>query len=139
MRSKWIAILIKSALIFVLYLGYLQYGCDMDVSGSYSIASNNYHEERFSVVVNKLYVPDPKSCAYEIIRRCRQNSFKSIRFSYEWSIPNALYVTVYASKKQMERGKPLFSFSYLSEEVNGSYNIIDDPEHYILNIDEKKK
>ena len=57
-----------------------------------------------TVVVNKLYVADQKVCAEEIVKRCRENSFKSVRFSYDQSIPNALYVTVYSSKRQAEKG-----------------------------------
>ena len=62
-------------------LGYLQYGRDMDVYGSYAMTADNYHEERLTVVVNKLYVADQKVCAEEIVKRCRENSFKSVRFS----------------------------------------------------------
>ena len=39
-------------------LGYLQYGRDMDVYGSYAMTAGNYHEERLTVAVNKLYVAD---------------------------------------------------------------------------------
>ena len=116
--------------------GYLQYGRDMDVYGSYAMTSDNYHEERLTVVVNKLYVADQKACAEEIVKRCRENSFKSVRFSYDQSIPNALYVTVYASKRQAERGKQMFSFSYLPQDSEGTYNIIDDSEEFILEREE---
>ena len=117
-------------------LGYLQYGRDMDVYGSYAMTADNYHEERLTVVVNKLYVADQKVCAEEIVKRCRENSFKSVRFSYDQSIPNALYVTVYASKRQAEKGKQMFSFSYLPEDSDGTYSTIDNPEEFILEIEE---
>ena len=117
-------------------LGYLQYGRDMDVYGSHAMTADNYHEERLTVVVNKLYVADQKACAEEIVKRCRENSFKSVRFSYDQSIPNALYVTVYASKRQAERGKQMFSFSYLPQDSEGTYNIIDDSEEFILEREE---
>ena len=117
-------------------LGYLQFGRDMDVYGSHAMTADNYHEERLTVVVNKLYVADQKACAEEIVKRCRENSFKSVRFSYDQSIPNALYVTVYASKRQAERGKQMFSFSYLPQDSEGTYNIIDDSEEFILEREE---
>ena len=41
-------------------LGYLQFGRDMDVYGSHAMTADNYHEERLTVVVNKLYVADQK-------------------------------------------------------------------------------
>ena len=137
MKKRWfIYLIIGIIMITGGCLGYLQYGRDMDVYGSYAMTADNYHEERLTVVVNKLYVADQKACAEEIAKRCRENSFKSVRFSYDQSIPNALYVTVYASKRQAERGKQMFSFSYLPQDSEGTYNIIDDSEEFILEREE---
>lgn len=58
------------------YLGYLQYGRDMDVYGFYAMTADNYREERLTVVVNKLYVEDQKVCAEEIVKRCRKIHLK---------------------------------------------------------------
>ena len=108
MKKRWfISLIIGIIMVISGCLGYLQYGRDMDVYGSYAMTADNYHEERLTVVVNKLYVADQKVCAEEIVKRCRENSFKSVRFSYDQSIPNALYVTVYSSKRQAEKGKQI--------------------------------
>lgn len=115
-------------------LGYLQFGRDMDVYGSYAMTADNYHEERLTVVVNKLYVEDQKACAEKNVKRCRENLFKSVRFSYDQSVPNALYVTVYSSKRQAEKGKQMFSFSYLPEDRDGTYNIVNDSDKFMLEI-----
>ena len=137
MKKRWfICLIIGIIMITGGCLGYLQFGRDMDVYGSHAMTADNYHEERLTVVVNKLYVADQKACAEEIVKRCRENSFKSVRFSYDQSIPNALYVTVYASKRQAERGKQMFSFSYLPQDSEGMYNIIDDSEEFILEREE---
>ena len=137
MKKRWfICLIIGIIMITAGCLGYLQFGRDMDVYGSHAMTADNYHEERLTVVVNKLYVADQKACAEEIVKRCRENSFKSVRFSYDQSIPNALYVTVYASKRQAERGKQMFSFSYLPQDSEGTYNIIDDSEEFILEREE---
>ena len=117
-------------------LRYLQYGRDMDVYGSHAMTADNYHEERLTVVVNRLYGADQKVCAEEIVKRCRENSFKSVRFSNDQSIPNVLYVTVYAPKWQAEKGKQMFAFSYLPEDSDGTYSTIDNPEEFILEIEE---
>lgn len=117
------------------YLGYLQYGRDMDVYSSHVTSFDNYEEERLVAVVNKLYVADKKACAEEIVKRCRENSFKSVRFSYDQAIPNALYVIVYGSNWQVKNGKALFSFSYLPGDMNGTYNIVNDSEKYILRVE----
>ena len=137
MKKRWfICLIIGIIMITGGCLGYLQFGRDMDVYGSHAMTADNYHEERLTVVVNKLYVADQKACAEEIVKRCRENSFKSVRFSYDQSIPNALYVTVYASKRQAERGKQMFSFSCLPQDSEGTYNIIDDSEEFILEREE---
>ena len=86
-------------------------------------------------MVNKLYVEDQKVCAEEIVKRCRKNSFKSVRFSYDQSIPNALYVTVYSSKRQAEKGIQMFSFSYLPEDGDGTYNIVNDSDKFMLKLE----
>ena len=137
MKKRWfISLIIGIIMVISGCLGYLQYGRDMDVYGSYAMTADNYHEERLTVVVNKLYVADQKVCAEEIVKRCRENSFKSVRFSYDQSIPNALYVTVYSSKRQAEKGIQMFSFSYLPEDSDGTYSTIDNPEEFILEIEE---
>lgn len=137
MKKRWfIYLIIGIIMITGGCLGYLQYGRDMDVYGSYAMTADNYHEERLTVVVNKLYVADQKACAEEIVKRCRENSFKSVRFSYDQSVPNALYVTVYSSKRKAEKGKQMFSFSYLPQDSEGTYNIIYDSEEFILEREE---
>ena len=137
MKKRWfIYLIIGIIMITGGCLGYLQYGRDMDVYGSYAMTADNYHDERLTVVVNKLYVADQKACAEEIVKRCRENSFKSVRFSYDQSVPNALYVTVYSSKRKAEKGKQMFSFSYLPQDSEGTYNIIDDSEEFILKREE---
>ena len=137
MKKRWfIYLIIGIIMITGGCLGYLQFGRDMDVYGSHAMTADNYHEERLTVVVNKLYVADQKACAEEIVKRCRENSFKSVRFSYDQSVPNALYVTVYSSKRKAEKGKQMFSFSYLPQDSEGTYNIIDDSEEFILEREE---
>ena len=137
MKKRWfICLIIGIIMITGGCLGYLQFGRDMDVYGSHAMTADNYHEERLTVVVNKLYVADQKACAEEIVKRCRENSFKSVRFSYDQSVPNALYVTVYSSKRKAEKGKQMFSFSYLPQDSEGTYNIIDDSEEFILKREE---
>ena len=126
MRKRWFISLIIGIIITGGCLGYLQFGRDMDVYGSHAMTA---------VVVNKLYVADQKVCAEEIVKRCRENSFKSVRFSYDQSIPNALYVTVYSSKRQAEKGIQMFSFSYLPEDGDGTYNIVNDSDKFMLKLE----
>ena len=78
MIKKWIAsLIIGTTVILGVCFGYLQYGRDMDITGSYIVSFDDYEEERLSVVANKLYVTDRKACAEEIIKRCL---FRALRF-----------------------------------------------------------
>ena len=43
-------------------------------------------------------------------------------------------MTVYSSKRQVEKGKAMFSVSYLSDDMSGTYNIIDNPEKFMLEV-----
>ena len=81
---------------------------------------------------NKLYVAEQESGAEEIVKCCRQNSFKNVRFSYDQLIPIALCVTEHFSKQQAENGKWMFSLSYLSEYKDGMYNIVNDSDKISL-------
>ena len=56
-------------------------------------------------------------------------------FRYDQSVPNALYVTVYASKRQAEKGKQMFSFSYLPEDSDETYNIVNDSDKFMLKLE----
>ena len=76
MRKRWFISPIIGIIITGGCLGYLQFGRDMDVYGSHAMTADYYHEERLTVVVNKLYVEDQKVCAEEIVKRCRKIHLK---------------------------------------------------------------
>ncbi len=135
MRKRWFISLIIGIIITGGCLGYLQFGRDMDVYGSHAMTADNYHEERLTVVVNKLYVEDQKVCAEEIVRRCKENSFKSVRFSYDQSIPNAFICDGIFIKATAEKGIQMFSFSYLPEDGDGTYNIVNDSDKFMLKLE----
>ena len=66
MRKRWFISLIIGIIITGGCLGYLQFGRDMDVYGSHAMTADNYHEERLTVVVNKLVCRGSESM-------CRRN------------------------------------------------------------------
>lgn len=107
----------------------------MDVYNTFSINSSNYHEEHITVIANQLFVTDRESCADHIVQKCRENSFHTIRFSYDRSKPNALYARVYLSEYAVRHGDPAFEFSYTQTDGEyGDYNIIEDASHFNLEI-----
>ena len=83
-----------------------------------------------------LVVTDQQKCVEQIFEKCRDNSFHSVRFSYDIQIPHALSVTVYKNQKDAESGNSAFSFSYQQEnQIDGSYNIVDNPEKFTLEME----
>lgn len=123
------------SLLAALLCLYLQYGRDMDVYNTISTTSSNYHEERITVIANRLFIADREQCADHILQKCRENSFQNIRFSYDRSKPNALYAKVYLSEYAIKYGNPVFEFSYThSAGEYDAYNIIEDVSHFNLEI-----
>ncbi len=130
--------IITITVLFVLALAfsYLQWGREIDVVGSMRTSSENFHEEHVTFTLNRLIITDKEKCAEEIIRKCRENDFISILFSYDMEKPNALYGTVYRSRLSRKGQKPLFHFRYTqTEDMLSSYNIVDDPEAFTLVIE----
>ena len=114
-RKRTIIIVITILLLLAGILFYLQWGRQMDVSSSSGSGSDNHYELRVSVILNTLVVTDQQKCAEQIFEKCRDNSFHSVRFSYDIQIPHALSVTVYKNQKGAESGNSAFSFSYRQE------------------------
>ena len=129
-RKRTIIIVITILLLLAGSLSYLQWGRQMDVSSSSASGSDNHYELRVSVILNTLVVTDQQKCVEQIFEKCRDNSFHSVRFSYDIQIPHALSVTVYKNQKDA------FSFSYQQEnQIDGSYNIVDNPEKFTLEME----
>lgn len=134
-RKKLIVKAGMLSLFAVLICLYLQYGRDMDVYNTRSTTSSNYHEEHITVVANQLFISDREGCAEYILQKCRENSFRNIRFSYDLSKPNALYVEVYLSEYAVRYGNPVFEFSYTHNgKEYDAYNIIEDASYFNLEI-----
>lgn len=123
-------------IVTVMVADYLQNGREISVYNSRSLTAGSYKEERLIVVVNRLYIPDEMDCAREIVRKCRENDFKNILFSYDYGIPNELHASVYLSEHEVKRGEPVFRLSYT---VKGGtltdYNIVDNPQEFELAVE----
>lgn len=130
-KSKYVII----PLIAIICVVYLQYGRDIDIYNSSIFSVGTYNEAHIKVLANMLYISDKKKCAEEILRKCKDNSFSSVDFCFDVYIPNELYVDVYLSKFQAEKGNVNFSFSYLPKNRDEEWNFIDDSDKYVLEIE----
>lgn len=130
-KNKYVII----PLIAIICVAYLQYGRVMDIYNSSVFSVGKYNEAHIKVITNTLYISDKKKCAEEILKRCKDNSFSSIDFCYDAYIPNELYVDVYLSEFQAEKGNVNFSFSYLPKNSDEEWNFIHDSDKYELEIE----
>ena len=129
-------IIISAGLLMILVLLFvaIQNKREPEVINSRFVGAANYSEEHINIALNKLYAGDYGEIAEDLVKKCRENSFHNLKFSYDISKPNALYGTVYLSHSSFEKGDVLFSFEYIQPEIDGDYNIIDNPEHFSLKI-----
>lgn len=134
-KKKYLIIVVVCLLILALCWSVLS-DRKIDVYNSYSTSSEEKLEEHVTFTVNRLYVADKEECAREIIKKCRENDFQSVLFSYDMQKPTALYGTIYCSSWGIKWQKPLFTFRYTQEnDTLGIYNFIDNPEKFVLEID----
>ncbi|HGM3506480.1 TPA: hypothetical protein ACKOR7_001047 [Clostridioides difficile] len=123
-------------IVAVIAADYLQNGREMSVYNSRSFAAGTYKEEHLIVVVNRLYIPEKMDCAREIVRKCRENDFSNILFSYDYGIPNELHAAVYLSEHDVKQGEPVFTLSYTAKgDTLTDYNIVDNPQELELVIE----
>ncbi len=122
-------------LFMVISIFYLQYGREMNVTNEHSVTTGGFQSQKITVVLNKAFVRNKEKCGKEIIEKCRNNSFSSMDFCYDYIKPNEIYGTVYLSDLTYNMQKPLFEFTYLqNENATEKYNIINNPDKFHLKI-----
>lgn len=136
MRKKIITIVILILVLGIGYVGYLQFGREINAVNCISMTASNYYQERLTVVLNKLVLTkSEEEAAKEIIRKVIANDFYKMKFSFDvQGYPNELRVSVYKTDIDLQNGKELFEFSYghIDGEI-GDYDITES-EHMELKI-----
>ena len=61
--------------------------------------------EHLTVVANQEEIADKKELAKQIIKMCKENSFQSIKFSYDMVCPTELQINVYKTEKDLNDNK----------------------------------
>ncbi len=107
---------------------------EMAVYNSSAFTMGEYRNERIVVIVNQRRILDKQKYAERIVEKCRENSLKNVRFSYDLSKPNELDVIVCRNEKEADEGRWNFRFRYVQKAGKGQYNIIDHPEKFRIEI-----
>lgn len=103
------SIVILCFFIIIASIYHLQFGKEMDASGSYYSGDTL----SFNVTLNRLWFnsSDQESIEHDILKKYNENSFHSIRFSTDLMHPKTINVSVYLNDKNTLQSEPLFTFS----------------------------
>ena len=91
--------------------------------------------EHLTVIANQEEIEDKHKLAKQIVEMCQNNSFQSIKFSYDMVCPTELQINVYKTEKDFDDNKKFCEISYLSEEENEDYDIVHNPEKFTMYVD----
>lgn len=110
---------------------------EMDCVNTITNSYGNGCDARLSIILYQNEIEDELEVAKEIIKKCEENSFKTIKFSYDMRIPNELDVNVYLTEKDFEEGNKAFSFNYAHDGAADpdEFNILEDKEHFTITLE----
>lgn len=107
-----------------------------DVCHGVSPKPSNGGRQYLKVVANSDRIDDKEAFARKVIQMCRENSFYSIRFSTDLNgYPSGLCITVYLSRKNLEKSRSVCEIEFRTKEYMEDCNIKDDVEKFHLYLD----
>jgi len=99
-----------------------------------SISTNQ--DQMLTIVANQNKIMDKEAFAKELIQRCLDNDFHTIKFCFEEGYPTSLDMNVYLWKEDIHEKDPVMKVSYKPKEWNKGYDIKNNPEQFELVITE---
>lgn len=133
---KKLLVVLLIIILVVLVVLFSQQKKEIDCVNSMTNTYGNGCDERISVILYRKEIENKMEVAEEIIQKCEENSFKTIKFSYDMRVPNEINVNVYLNDKDFENGDIAFSFNY-SHDGTGDpdeFNILEDKDHFTITI-----
>lgn len=94
-------------------------------------------DETLTVVANRKQIEDKENFAKLLIKKCKDNSFQSVRFSTDYGYATSLNLRVYLWEDEIEGQEPVMVVEYTSIEWNEEYDIVNDSEMFQLYVDGK--
>lgn len=136
MKKIMVVLLIIMAVVLGVYSCQSGEAKEMDCVNSMINSYGNGCDARLSIILYQKDVENELEVANEIIKKCEENSFQTIKFSYDMRIPNELKVYVYCTHEDFDEGNEAFSFTY-SHDGTGDpdeFNILEDKDHFTITI-----
>lgn len=94
-------------------------------------------DETLTVVANRKQIEDKEDFAKLLVKKCKDNSFQSVRFSTDYGYATSLNLRVYLWEDEIEGQEPVMVVEYTSIEWNEEYDIVNDSEMFQLYVDGK--
>ena len=102
-----------------------------------SISTNE--DMYLKVVANRETIEDKAEFAWEIIKMCQENTFKTIMFSYDLGgYPTSLDIDVYLWKDDIGEKDPVMHIEFKPIESLQGYDIVNDADKFELYVDKIK-
>ena len=94
-------------------------------------------DETLTVVANRNQIEDKEDFAKFLVKKCKDNSFQSVRFSTDYGYATSLNLRVYLWEDEIEGQEPVMVVEYTPIEWNEEYDIVNDSEMFQLYVDGK--
>ena len=128
----------KHTLIFLLCVAVFVSGCgqkhkegEPDVISS--IKMNQ--DEMLTVVANRNQIEDKEEFAELLLKKCKENSFQSAKFSTDSGYATSLNLRVYLWEDEIKEQEPVMVVEYKPVESGKDYDIVNDPEKFQMYVD----
>lgn len=104
---------------------------DPDVVSSISMGRDQY----LTVVANCDEIEDKEEFAWKLIEMCRENSFRTIKFSTDRGYATCIRMSVYLWKDEIKGYDTVMEIEYKPAEFNMDYDIVNNPDKFELYVD----
>ena len=85
-----------------------------------------------TVIAHLNEIENKEAFAKELIQMCRDNSFKTIKFSTDLGHATELRMTVYLTEADWKNGESAMNVSYTQKSLSREYDIVNNPEKFEL-------
>lgn len=131
-----------SCIFFVVLISVLLISCgksdiEQHIEGEPDIVSSIGigNDDNLTIVANRDEIEDKAEFAKLLVDMCKENSFKTIKFSTDYGYSTSLDMRVYLWKDEIEGNEPVMIVEYKPIEWNKDYDIVNHPEMFELYVD----
>ena len=130
--KKVIIVAIGIIAILAAVVGWMNYNtiiyAEPDVCNSISFN----REQHLTVIAHRSRIDDKEVFAEELIQMCKDNSFKTIKFSTDRGYATGIHMDVYLTEKDWKKGNKIMEVDYTQGPGKLEFDIINNPEEFEL-------